>query len=151
MKPKILKPLILTVIITILITFAISFLIFKYIPDNNQNLKIDEYRKGLYTSVLCQYSCPLSLQQFQNKTDYLPEPACAKDCTDKLKNFQSITEDISNNQIKKDGLIIDMSNAITACKNKATDTKTKTINNTLFFNCSIEKLSALKNKYNYLS
>ncbi len=151
MKLKISKSLILAVIITIFITSIICFLIFKYIPENNQNLKINEYKKGLYTSTLCQYSCPLTLQQFQNKTEYLPEQSCVKDCADKFKNIQIISEDISNNQIKKDGLINDMASAINTCKSKAVDTNAMVLNNTLFFSCSAERLDALKDKYNYLN
>lgn len=151
MESKTLKPIIWAVIITVFITFAISFLILKYIPDHNQNLKVNEYKKELYTSTLCQYSCPLSLQQAQNKTEYLPEQTCVNNCTKKFKEIQSTSEDISNSQIKNDGLINDMSSAISVCKNGAVDTKTMSLNNTLFFSCSVEKLSALKSKYSYLN
>jgi hypothetical protein len=151
MASKELRSIIFAVIITAVITFAISFLILKYIPETNQNLKINEYKKELYISTLCQYSCPLSLQKVGNKTEYLPEQACVKSCTDKFKNNPSLSEDISNNQIKNDGLLSDMSNGIIDCKSTAVDVKSETLNNTLFFSCSIEKLNALKNKYNYLN
>lgn len=151
MASKTLKSVIVAVIITAVITFAISYIIFKYIPDNNQNLKINEYKKELYTSTLCQYSCPLTLQEAQNKTQYLPEPVCVQDCTKNFKELQASGDTISNEQMKNDKLIDDMPNAINACKKEAVDINTKTLNNTLFFTCSIEKLSALKSKYNYLN
>jgi hypothetical protein len=151
MASKKLNQIVLAVIISVLVTFLVSFLILKYIPENNQNIKVNDYKKEIYTSTLCQYRCPLSLQQSGNKTGYLPEPACIQNCTSKFKASQLISDDISNNQMKKDALIDDMSNAITACKNKALDTKVMALNNTLFFSCSIEKLDELRSKYDYLS
>ena len=151
MTSKTSKSIILAVVITLFITFAVSFLIFKYIPDSKQNMEANEYKKELYTSTLCQYSCPLSLQQFQNMSEYLPEKTCVENCTSKFKETKPISDDLSNNQIKKDGFIDSMSNAINACKSEATDTKAKTLNSTVFFSCSVEKLEALKSEYSYLN
>ena len=142
--------LILTVVVTVIITFLLSFIFLKYIPEKSQDLKINKYKKGLYTSTLCQYGCPLTLQQFQNKTKYLPEQSCAKNCVDEFKSIQLISDDISNNEVKKDNLINDMASAINNCKSKAADMNTRTLNNTLFFSCSVGDLTALKDKYSYL-
>jgi len=145
------KYVITAIIITAVITFSISYIIFRYIPDNNQNLKINEYKKELYDSTLCQYSCPLTLQEAQNKTQYLPESGCVQNCTADIKEIQSVGDAISNAQLKNDKLLEDMSVVITNCKKEAIDINTKTLDNTLFFTCSAEKLSELKNKYAYLN
>jgi hypothetical protein len=148
---KTLKAVIVAIIITAVITFAISYIIFKYIPDSKANLKINEYKKELYTSTLCEYSCPLTLQEAQNKTQYLPEPVCVDNCTKAFKALQSGGGAIPSAQLKNDKLIDDMSAAVNSCKTEAVDINKKTLNNTLFFACSIEKLSALKGTYSYLN
>lgn len=150
MASKTLKSVIIAIIITAVITFSISYIIFKYIPDNNQNIKINDYKKELYSSTLCQYSCPLTLQTAQNKTQYLPEQSCVQNCTVDVKKIQASGDAISNAQLKNDKLLDDMSVAITNCRTEAVDVNTKTLNNTLFFTCSIEKLRGLKDKYSYL-
>lgn len=150
MVSKKLKAVISAIIITALITFVISYIIFKYIPDKKENLSINEYKKELYSSTLCQYSCPLTLQQIQNKTQYLPEQGCVQNCTKNLREIQETGDKISNEQLKNDKLIEDISNVINTCKTEAVNLNTKTLNNTLFFICSTEKLDSLKNKYSYL-
>lgn len=150
MASKTLKAVIVAVVITAVVTFIISYTIFKYIPESKENLKVNEYKKEMYQSTLCQYSCHLTLQQVQNQTQYLPEPTCVQDCTKNFKALQTNGDAISNAQLTNDKLIEDMSNAITACKTNAVDINTKILNSTLFFSCSIEKLGSLKDKYNYL-
>jgi len=151
MASKTLRAVIAAVIITAVITFAISYTIFKYLPESQANLKINEYKKELYSSTLCQYSCPLTPQQIQNKTQYFPEPGCVQNCTTSFKAIQTSGDKISNEQLKNDKLIEDMSSAVNSCKTEAVDPATKTLNNTLFFSCSVEKLGSLKDKYSYLS
>jgi mannitol-specific phosphotransferase system IIBC component len=150
MASKTLRAVITAVIITAVITFVISYGIFKYLPESRANLKVNEYKKELYSSTLCQYSCPLTLQQIQNQTQYFPEPVCVQNCTKSFKGLQANGEKLSNEQLQKDKLIEEMSNAVNACKTEAVDPNTKTLNNTLFFSCSIEKLGSLKDKYSYL-
>ena len=151
MNSKLSKQIILAVIITSIIIFSVSFFVFKYIPENKQNSKVNDYKKELYNSILCQYSCNLTLQQFQNKTEYLPDKTCVENCTKKFKELQLSGESISNDQIKNDRLIEDLSNTINSCKTEAFDKNNLELNNTLFFECSKEKLSELKTKYKYLN
>ena len=150
MASKTFKAVIIAVMITALVTFAISYVIFKYLPEDKENSKINEYKKELYSSTLCQYSCPLTPQEVQNKTQYFPEPICVQNCTKGFNALKASGGSISNEQLEKDKLIDDMSNAVKACQTEAVDPATKTLNNTLFFSCSIEKLSLLKDKYSYL-
>lgn len=151
MESKKSRHVITAVVIAIIVTFAVSFLFLKYIPDTKETSKVDEYKKEIFSSTLCQYSCPLSLQTVQNQTEYLPEQSCVKSCTSNVDQIKIMSEDISNNQIIKDGLIKDMSTLITSCKNSAINTTTVSLNSSLFFSCSTEKLSALKIKYPYLN
>ena len=150
MVSKIRREVIIAVIITAVITFAVSYMIFKYLPENRENSTINEYKKELYSSTLCQYSCPLTLQQIQNKTQNFPEPACVQNCTKSFKALQTNGGKLSNEQLEKDKLIEDMSNAVKACQTEAVDLTTKELNTTTFFGCSIEKLGLLKEKYSYL-
>ena len=145
------KSVITAVVIAVIVTFALSFLFLKYIPDSKELSKVNEYKKGIFSSTLCQYSCPLSLQTVQNQTGYLPEQSCITGCTSDLNQTKLLGEDISNNQIKKDKLIEDISTEITSCRNEAVNKTTMSVNSSLFFSCSAEKLNTLKAKYPYLN
>ena len=145
------KPVILYVVITAVLVFAIAFLVFSYLPKNNQTNKIHEYKRGFYDSTLCQYKCPLSPQQIQNKTEYLPDPTCVKGCTDSFKSIAVLSDDISKNQLKEDRLIDDMSSGIAGCRTSSLDAAKTAMNTTMFLSCSIDKLEGLKSKYNYLN
>lgn len=151
MKSKESRQIVLAIIITAIVVFALSFLFLKYIPDSKELSKVNEYKKGIFSSTLCQYSCPLSLQTVQNQTGYLPEQSCITSCTSNLNQTKLLSEDISNNQIKKDKLIEDISTEITSCRNESANKTTMSINSSLFFSCSAEKLNTLKTKYDYLN
>ncbi len=139
------------IIVTAILVFAISFLIFSYLPSHNHNKLVYDYKAAIYGSTLCQYKCPLTLQQVQNKSEYLPDPACVKKCTDTFKDVLSKADDLSKNELLTDRLMDDMSAGINGCRTAALDaTKTK-MNSTMFIGCSVGKLEGMKSKYGYLN
>ncbi len=142
------------IIITAVIVFAISFVIFKYIPDQNKNSGVNEYKKQIFDSVSCQYKCPLTSQTSQNKTQLLPDLSCVQKCTADLKTRQNDTTQIqySDPDLKKDNLFTDIQNLVTSCKTTSIDQKLTppAINNTMFFTCVAQGLDTIKPKYKYL-
>lgn len=139
------------VIVTAVITFILAFLFLKYLPESQDNKLVSDYKAAIYGSTLCQYKCPLTPQSVQNKTEYLPDPVCVKNCTDKFKAALARADDIPKNKLLADRLMDDMSMGINGCRTSALDsTKTK-MNSTMFLGCSIEKLEGLKSKYDYLN
>jgi hypothetical protein len=65
--------------------------------------------------------------------------------------MQSVGEQISDADIKNDGLVEDMTIIVNACKREATDNRTMSVNSTALFGCTAEKLNGLKGKYSYLN
>ena len=104
----------------------------------------------MYNSVLCQYKCPLTEQTLNNKTQLLPEVSCVKTCTDDFRQKEISKKSFNDNDLINDNLVGDLGDAINRCKAISLNNETLTINNTLFFSCSIESLEGLKANYTYL-
>ena len=143
--------MITAIVITAVVTLALAFLVFKYLPDSSDNKLVTDYKAAIYGSTLCQYQCPLTPQNVSNKVEYLPDPTCVKNCTDRFKVVLARADDIPKNKLLADRLMDDMSMGINGCRTAALDsTKTK-MNSTMFLGCSIGKLEGLKDKYGYLN
>lgn len=141
--------------IAIIITLAIS--VYVYNLDNVDKTKrtsdINSYKKNLYETVICQYSCPLKLQDYQNKTQLLPDFNCVADCT---KNFKSkfSTETLNNlnftkEELARDNFFNDIETIVENCKTTSVDSYSG-MNNSKFFSCSIQGLKQIKENYSYL-
>jgi len=152
---KLNKSIFYTIIITAVIVFIVSYLIFSYIPNNKETSKLNEYKKALYDSIVCQYSCPLSLQEINNKTQEAPNAECVQSCTQELRDSQASGDIFSNAQLSNDNLIKDIEDVISVCKDASIRTNSKTnlpeLNSTIFFPCSSEALKEIKKDYSYLN
>ena len=147
---KIQKNIVYAVIITFVITFALTYFIFVSYPNMQQQSSINKYKKELFSSVLCQYSCPLTNQTINNKTQLLPSQDCVKQCTVNMKEIQNSTT-IKNSDLENDNLITDIESVVSDCKIKAVNQTALTMNNELFFSCTSSSLASLKSKYSYLN
>ena len=78
----------------------------------------------------------------------MPEEECIKECSDSFKqnNLLSFTKE----ELNKDNLFQEMGSLVQKCRQESLNTATLSINNSLFFSCSVKELSGLKDKYNYL-
>ena len=147
--------MIYAIIITAILVFAIAYSVFVYLPKYQEQAKVDNYKRELYQSLVCQYSCPLSQQLINNKTQEAPNQECIMQCTQTLKELQNSTDAISNAQLTSDNLIKDMGDIITACRTSSikenNSTKLPELNNSLFLSCSADGLKTLEPKYSYLN
>lgn len=147
--------IIISVVATAIVVFLVCYIIFGYLPKYKEQVKINDYKKGLYDSIVCQYSCPLTIQTLGNKTQELPEQSCVMQCTSNLRAIQNSTDSIPNSALLNDDLIKDIEKEINTCKTVSVSENPKTklpeLNNTLFFNCSAQGISSLKDKYSYLN
>lgn len=134
--------------LVILIALAFYLYIYQYLLIQKKNLEIINYKRDLYTAVLCEYSCPMKLQSYQNKTQLLPDMECVKNCTNIFK--QNNPALFTKEDLTKDNLLKEISNSVQECRQESLDEETLTINNTIFFSCTTQKLSSLKDKYEYL-
>ena len=150
---KIRKQVIYAIIITFIVTLALSYTFFKYIPSTKENNQLNEYKKALFSSTICQYSCPLESQVYQNKTQLLPGTECVKSCTASFRELQK-GEQFSNEQLKNDNLIADIEKVVSNCKTSSIiegNNPIPSIDNVKFFPCVSETLESLKKNYSYLN
>ncbi len=148
------KDILVTAVISFVVAFAIAYFVFAYIPANSESSQINDYKKALYNSVLCQYKCPLVEQMFNNKTVNAPNASCVQTCSAEFRAQQlKAGETISDSDLLSDNLIEDIQNIVTACRNQSISDNGNLpdINNTVFFPCVVNGLEGLKNQYSYLN
>ncbi|MEM3113354.1 MAG: hypothetical protein QXI33_02935 [Candidatus Pacearchaeota archaeon] len=138
------------ILTTIIITLLIIGFVFVYYPKQVKANKIDSYKKDVYSSILCQYSCPLKEQEFQNKTQMLPDTECVKQCTLDLQIKKSRYTGIRGTDLGNDELVKDVSKVIDDCRTSSLIGDTFTLDNEKYFPCVTQKLESLKDKYDYL-
>jgi len=142
----------LITIILVIALIVLSFLIYnKSNGDNDSDL--NNYKKALYESVLCQYSCPLIEQEFNNITQYLPLKPCVESCINQFRALGLNDTKFSDETLINDNLVKDIEITIRACKLSSSEemNNTQRINNEIFFKCSVDGLNSIKSNYTYLN
>ena len=142
-------------LIAIIIIAIIALLIFYNkstktqveIPENIDD--INYYKKALFDSTVCQYSCPLEEQPFQGTQQLLPSKECIRSCIDELKANGFNENTTTQYNILLDPMVSDVESAIVNCRIE--NTINDKINNEGFFTCSAEKLELLRGEYEYLN
>lgn len=140
----------LIVIIVAVLAFAAAYYIFSYMPKQQKAMEVREYKKILYTSMLCQYNCPLENQTLKNKTVLLPSKLCIDECTSEFIAKNYTADSITQKDVSDDKLLPDISAIMNDCKSSATVNFTK-VNTVQAFSCVRDKLEGLKSNYTYLN
>jgi len=143
---------IIGVVVILIIIFA-SVYYFYYMPKQNYQKSIITYKKAMYDSVICQYSCPLTEQKFQKTNQSLPDQQCIKTCTEAVKALNISGSQFSDSDLLKDNLFADLDLIIKNCQTSSTQTvdNVTIINSSSFFTCVKPEAVALKEKYSYLN
>jgi hypothetical protein len=141
--------IIIWVILAVVLTLLISAYFFYYMPKQNRIADINDYKRGLYQSSLCQYTCPLTMQTLNNLSQILPEVNCVQNCSAEFKAKFGDGESFSNKELENDDLFKDVLSSINACKTLSA--VNSTLNNSLFFPCVSEKMISLNQTYLYLN
>lgn len=145
----------LAFVIILIVIISLGVYIYESEHANNvkRNSDLLDYKKSLYGTVFCQYSCPLKFQLYQNKTQLIPDLDCVKNCTaDFKKKYNSAVLNKLNftkQELANDNFFNDLELLIENCKKQSTD-PASLINNSQFFGCSVKGLELVQEKYNYL-
>lgn len=149
----------------IILIIAALFLYYglEYLPEKNKVDNINTYKKAIYDSILCQFTCPLLPSISQNTTVFLPDQLCQKICIAELKAKNLNTTKYSQQDLISDNLATDINNIILDCKNLHTikhpivnetssnnTSQTIPINTTAYFPCVKQGLNGLQDKYPYI-
>ncbi len=133
----------------IVIVFIGGYFLKDYIDKQTRLKDVNQYKKGFYDGLVCQYSCPMSLQNVSNKTQMLPDVDCVKSCSAAFKSkFASFS--VKKEELGKDNLLTDIDNVVKECKKNTINTTSMSFNNTRYFNCAVKSLNDLKMNYSYL-
>ncbi len=136
-------------IVVIIAVFVGGYFLKDFLDKQNKARDVNNYKRGFYDGLVCQYSCPMSLQNLSNKTQMLPDVDCVKSCSAAFKNkFASFS--VKKEELQKDNLLNDIDNVVKGCKKNTINTTANTFNNTAYFNCAVKSLSGLKMNYSYL-
>lgn len=137
------------ILVVILAGLLIYYFGSGYIAKQERTAAIHKYKSDFYTSVVCEYGCPLKMFTLQNVSQLLPDPVCVKNCTTTFKNDKN---NFSKAELDSDSLYSDMSNVVLNCRQTSTDTSNASvINSTNFFSCTVSGFEGLKTKYPYLN
>jgi len=140
------------VVLAVILTFALCAWFFVQFPKMQHEKELSTYKRALFESTLCQYSCPLVNTTYQNRTQELPDKMCTDVCTATLQALNFSDKDFSNTELIRDPLFKDMESAIAGCRAEHTTQNAtgKYIDNRVFFGCSSEALKGIVGKYEYL-
>jgi hypothetical protein len=146
------KKVIIGIIIVVIIiaVFVGGFYLRDYLDLQKKAQAINDYKKGFYEGLLCQYNCPLTPQNMSNKTQMLPALDCVKACSTPFKTkFASVS--YTQAELEKDNLLKDIDNAVQDCKKKAMNMTALKLDNSAYFNCASIEVADLKSNYTYLN
>ncbi len=134
----------------IIIVFIGGYFLKEFLDKQNRIKDVNDYKRGFYAGLVCQYSCPMSLQNINNKTQMLPDVDCVKSCSTAFKSKFS-TFSVKKEELQRDNLLADIDNVVKDCKKNTINTTAYSFNNTAYFNCAAKTLSGLKMNYSYLN
>ncbi len=142
--------LVMYIILAVAVTFLIAYALFVYMPNHSKARAAEDYKKALYQSMVCQYGCDLTEQDYLNKTQLLPDADCVKNCTIAAKEAMNSSEnlELTTADLQTDNLFVDMSQTINLCKKDVNKNET---DNSAFFSCVYNGLNELGTKYSYLN
>jgi len=133
----------------IIIVFIGGYFLKDFLDKQNRIKDVNDYKKGFYDGLVCQYSCPMSLQDISNKTQMLPDVDCVKSCSAAFKQKYS-SFSAKKEELQRDKLLDDIDNLVKDCKKTTINATSITFNNTQYFDCATKSLSGLKTNYSYL-
>jgi len=141
---------IILIIIVIILVFIGGFYLKDY-QDKQVKIKaINDYKKGFYSGMLCEYSCPLTPQVYKNTTQMLPTIDCVQGCTSPFKTkFGSVS--YSQAELEGDKLLSDINSTISYCKIHSVNMTAMKLDNAAYFSCAEKGVEALKQNYTYLN
>lgn len=140
----------LSIIVIAVIALALVFHFFLVKSEVSKNKTIAEtYKSELYNSMICEFKCPNTLQEFKGKNQSLPDADCVRACSaDFVAKNYSLSE-LPRNELLQDGFLSEISSIVGVCQNSSISNFN--LNLTAFSSCALEKLEPLRDEYSYLS
>ena len=140
----------IVIIAVIVIVFVGGYYLKDYQDKQKRISEINDYKKGFYNGLLCEYSCPLSMQNMSNTTQMLPTLDCVKGCTGPFKaKYASFS--YTQKELEMDNLLRDINSTISYCKIHSVNMTAMKLDTVAYFNCAAKGVEGLKQNYTYLN
>lgn len=150
-------------LIILIVAAILLYYNFSYLPEKNKEEEIKAYKKALYESILCQFTCALSPSKVQNTTVFLPDSLCQKICIVELRAKNINASKYSEQDVLTDNLAADIEKTMSDCKKLYTISQPTAnvsslnetslaipVNTTAYFPCVKQGLIDLQAKYPYI-
>ncbi len=147
---KITKKTFYLIIAGLVFVLVAGYFGFGFYKEKAWENEVNSYKKFLYDSTVCQYSCPLEEQQIGNSSLLLPEKECVTSCLEGFRNSGIDANKFSNNDLMKDGLVLDIQDKVVACKRDSANLTGERERAESFVSCVGNSLRELKETYGYL-
>lgn len=138
-------------IISVILVIVLLVYFLKLQPEMARASEVQEFKKALYESTLCQYSCPLSNVTFDNLTQVLPNRTCTDSCLADLRDKNFSSDDFADAELTTDALVADIENIVRSCNTANRDPENAQVLPEEFFTCIADNLEDLKTDYSYLN
>jgi hypothetical protein len=145
---------ILLAVVVIILVFIGGYYLKVYMDNQKRANDANQYKKGFYEGLVCEYGCPMSLQTLAingtNKTQILPSLDCVKGCTGAFKT-KFAGSSFTKAELAKDNLLNDIDLVVNDCKKKSMNMTALKLDNEAYFKCAEQAMLSLKQNYTYLN
>lgn len=114
---------------------------------------VQEYKKVIYDSLMCQYSCPLAEVNLSGKTEEMPDGKCINSCLNKIRETGFNRTSFSEGELLDDDFVYNVTDVIETCRQEFMIVSNESVlpDSKGFYGCGLEGLNSLKKYYGYLN
>lgn len=141
---------IILAVIVIILVFVGGYYLKVYTDNQKRANDANSYKKGFYEGLLCEYGCPMYLQNLSNKTQILPSLDCVKGCTGAFKT-KFAGASFTKAELARDNLLSDIDAVVAVCKKSSMNMTALKLDNEAYFKCAEQSMLGLKQNYTYLN
>lgn len=124
-----------------------------YAQTQETNEHLEEYKRTVYDSLVCQYSCDLIEGESNGQQTMVPDTTCIQGCLAQVREKGFTGEEFSDAEILSDDLFLDIDTVIQDCKSEhfVADDVNTIPDFSAFHSCVIDGFASLKEDYSYLA
>jgi hypothetical protein len=138
------------ILLVIIIGLVVYFI--ESSKDDGSLTRAQTYKRAIYNSLTCQYSCPIVEVNLSGKAEQLPDGKCINGCLSKIKETGFNKTSFTEQELLDDSFVYNVTDVIETCKQKfmAVDNESILPDSKGFYDCGLKGLNSLKKDYSYL-
>ena len=121
--------------------------------EENNLTGVQTYKKAIYESLACQYSCPVAAVNLSGKAEEMPDGKCIRGCLNKIKETGFNKTSFTEQELLDDDFVYNITNVIETCRQEfmAVNNESVLPDSGGFYDCGFKGLNSLKKDYVYLN